>query len=778
MHLHAHPTLGVIAGKQISPGLVQFRSIPYAAIPQRFARGQLVKLLPSEKGSDYYDASEFGPCSIQQSDYIEQDIKWNQFPAQPTRSQTHSEDCLRVTITVPECELASRHKLPVLAFIHGGALSIGSGERYWYDPTKLCVDAIHWGQPLIFVSINYRLGNLGFLHSPQAADLVPPNNGLHDQILGLQWIRSFIAGFGGDPDGVTAIGQSAGAASLAVHNSHARAEPLYLKSMVMGGSSTILSVKSPDQHQADFERTAESLGIKSKGRPAREVAQELIALPLDSIRRAEAHGAFCTESELIPDKDWATMLHAQRSQPNTWLQSQVIGSATYEGSICYLVENEKARPNKARIFETICEARLKKPHQLLDLWEISTSDSEDESLEKIAQAATDTGWYLPAISMCMSSAGSRTESFLLLFDIPNPWPGPMPQGRYASHTWDVVSLFGAYENQLPDELRPGVTAWRQLVIDYCYGKAPGRPWNQETQSAQLPTSSGVKSLDHEELVARREGKVAAFAQEEKSENGFDYVWEDVSLHFQREVTTSSVKFEGLAVACIKDPWSCLTSRLHTIRATSPTKETSDVILQDLKSIIFLDCLSSNGTNCAPMESPGTAGFYLPFILTCWGLCGTFMGFAKSYEELLAARFFFGLCEGGLLGGMVLYLSMFYERHAMLWRVGLFYSAAPLSGAFGGLLATGLAQISSGSYNGWPFIFLGAMTTLFGLICFFSLPNTPSEATFLTPAQHRAAILRMQIDSQSASKTSSIENENFSWHWVKMALTDITPSSSP
>ncbi|EME84129.1 uncharacterized protein MYCFIDRAFT_118241, partial [Pseudocercospora fijiensis CIRAD86] len=445
--------------------------------------------------------------------------------------QTQSEDCLRVTITVPELQLASQCKIPALAFIHGGALSIGSGERYYYDATKFCNDAIHWGKPLIFVSINYRLGNLGFLHSPQAADLVPPNNGLHDQILALQWIRSFIAGFGGDPDHVTAIGQSAGAASLAVHNSHPRAEPLYLKSMVMGGSSTILTTKSPDEHQADFERTVESLGITIKGRSAHEVAQEVIELPLESFRRVEAHGAFCSESELIPDHDWASMLHAQRSKPNTWLQSRVIGSGTYEGSICYLVENEKARPNKTRIFKTICEARLKKPQQLLDLWKISTSDSENESLEKIAQAATDTGWYLPAISMCMSSAGSQTESFLVLFDIPNPWPGPMPQGKYASHTWDVISLFGPYEDHLPDELRSGVIAWRQLVIDYCYGKAPGKPWQQESQYAKLCTPRGVKSLGHEELVARREGKVAALAQQEKGEDGFDHIWEDVVRYY-------------------------------------------------------------------------------------------------------------------------------------------------------------------------------------------------------------------------------------------------------
>ena len=106
------------------------------------------------------------------------------------------------------------------------------------------------------------------------------------------------------------------------------------------------------------------------------------------------------------------------------------------------------------------------------------------------------------------------------------------------------------------------------------------------------------------------------------------------------------------------------------------------------------------------------------IISIVGMC---IGFVKSYEGLLAARFFLGLCEGGLLGGMVLYLSMFYRRHEMIFRLGLFYCAAPLSGAFGGLLATGLAEIRYHGYNrkyrrdialvplltgsGWPWIFI-------------------------------------------------------------------------
>ncbi len=100
-----------------------------------------------------------------------------------------------------------------------------------------------------------------------------------------------------------------------------------------------------------------------------------------------------------------------------------------------------------------------------------------------------------------------------------------------------------------------------------------------------------------------------------------------------------------------------------------------------------------------------AGYYLPALLIGWGVCATFTGFVSSYGGLIAARFFLGLCEGGLLGGMVIYLAMFYKRHELLFRIGMFYSAAPLSGAWGGLLASGLAEIKTPGYPGWPFIFV-------------------------------------------------------------------------
>lgn len=94
------------------------------------------------------------------------------------------------------------------------------------------------------------------------------------------------------------------------------------------------------------------------------------------------------------------------------------------------------------------------------------------------------------------------------------------------------------------------------------------------------------------------------------------------------------------------------------------------------------------------------GRYLPILAMCWGLVGTCIGAVDSFAGLVVARMLLGACEGGMFGGIILYLSMFYKRHNLMFRLGIFYCAAPLSGAFGGLLASGLAQINYGGYNGW------------------------------------------------------------------------------
>ncbi|KAF1957524.1 MFS general substrate transporter, partial [Byssothecium circinans] len=166
-----------------------------------------------------------------------------------------------------------------------------------------------------------------------------------------------------------------------------------------------------------------------------------------------------------------------------------------------------------------------------------------------------------------------------------------------------------------------------------------------------------------------------------------------------------------------------------------------------------------------------AGYYLPGLLIAWGLVSMCTGFVKSYAGLLVARFFLGLAEGGLLGGRLVYLAMFYRRHQLLYRITLFYCAAPISGAVGGLLATGLARIEHGGYNGWPFIFFveGAITIVFGIAVLFALPHTPSDIKFFTPEEHEACLARMRLDAHGSNTASTVKDEKFSWFWVRRAL---------
>ena len=169
-----------------------------------------------------------------------------------------------------------------------------------------------------------------------------------------------------------------------------------------------------------------------------------------------------------------------------------------------------------------------------------------------------------------------------------------------------------------------------------------------------------------------------------------------------------------------------------------------------------------------------ARIYLPALITCWGLVSTFMGLTKSFAGLVVCRMLLGLFEGGLFCGMILYLSMFYRRHQLLLRMGLWYCAAPLSGAIGGLLAAGLSRIRYNGYNRWPWIFVveGAITTVFGIITFFVLPNTPAQTKFLNEEQKLGAVKRLRHDALGSQANSEVDLEKFNWRWVKMACFNV------
>merc|ERR1712241_301090 len=139
-----------------------------------------------------------------------------------------SEDCLHLAVHTPELPSASHNpRLPVMVYIHGGSFMLGG--YVGAGPGKLLE------RDMVLVSIQYRVGPLGFMCLPD--DEIPGNAGLLDQLLALQWIHDHIADFGGDPDRVTIMGESAGSASVTYHMISPLSEPYFQQSIAESGSA-------------------------------------------------------------------------------------------------------------------------------------------------------------------------------------------------------------------------------------------------------------------------------------------------------------------------------------------------------------------------------------------------------------------------------------------------------------------------------------------------------------------------------------------------------------
>ncbi|KAF8198500.1 major facilitator superfamily domain-containing protein [Pholiota molesta] len=160
---------------------------------------------------------------------------------------------------------------------------------------------------------------------------------------------------------------------------------------------------------------------------------------------------------------------------------------------------------------------------------------------------------------------------------------------------------------------------------------------------------------------------------------------------------------------------------------------------------------------------------LPTMLTLWGLVSTLQGVVRSYSGLLACRFFLGLFEGGVFPGLVFYLSFFYPRQQLQWRISAFFSAASVSGAFSGLLAFGIINMNGvGNRPGWAWVFIleGLFTLAFGLCSFLLLPSSPAHARFLTQKQKDYVVSKLKEDG-STERTE--EADNFNWKEVGRAF---------
>ncbi|KAI0296558.1 carotenoid ester lipase precursor [Multifurca ochricompacta] len=197
----------------------RFLGIPYAQPPTCNRRLRLPEPLPPYEG--HYDVHKFGPSCPQQrlilpiglNTGLEKDVS-SIVTSLYEDVTTDSEDCLTINVVTPVSATPSSG-LPVVVWFFGGGFEIGGTATY--DGGVIVSRSIEIGEPVIFVSMNYRISALGFLPGKEVKEAKIGNLGLQDQRLSLKWIQKYISAFGGDPSKVTIWGESAGAISVALH---------------------------------------------------------------------------------------------------------------------------------------------------------------------------------------------------------------------------------------------------------------------------------------------------------------------------------------------------------------------------------------------------------------------------------------------------------------------------------------------------------------------------------------------------------------------------------
>ena len=291
---------GVVVGAS-DGGVDVYRGIPFAAPPVGSLRWSPPQHPAAWTGER--DATKAGsPCL--------------QAARAPATGQTGSEDCLYLNVFAPKAAKGA----PVLVWIHGGSNTAGSGANY--DGTQFAKDGV------VVVTINYRLGAMGFFAHPALtkaarADEPLANFALMDQMEALRWVKRNVAAFGGNPDNVTVFGESAGAMDIFALLGIPAAQGLFnraaLESNIGWGTASALPAK-----EAGGVQLAASLGLTGD----LVTAAQLRALPADKVMAAQNRAGTTVDNRLVKESTFDAFKAGRQLKVPT-----LIGSNSYEASL-------------------------------------------------------------------------------------------------------------------------------------------------------------------------------------------------------------------------------------------------------------------------------------------------------------------------------------------------------------------------------------------------------------------------------------------------------------
>ena len=245
---------GALRGIEVSDSIVAYKGIRYATA------GRFEYPTEVTEWEGVLDATHYGACCYQPRSFYDEEknkkkyFYYNEF--RKGEKYEYSEDCLFLNVFAPK---SHAEKLPVIVHMHGGGFTGGCGHEKHFDVPV-------WpDHGVIGVTINYRLGPLGFMVLPELHEEAGKsgNYGLYDQLTAIKWVRNNISAFGGDPDNITITGQSAGAMSVQQHCLSPLTKGLFKRAVMCsgGGVTRMLATKPEADGYAFWKMIMEKCGV-------------------------------------------------------------------------------------------------------------------------------------------------------------------------------------------------------------------------------------------------------------------------------------------------------------------------------------------------------------------------------------------------------------------------------------------------------------------------------------------------------------------------------------
>ncbi len=419
---------GRVQGTRGHGGLA-FLGVPYARA-ERWSSPEPVANWPGD-----WDASRPGP-SAPQPDRAASRFTHGELPASDEAA------CLNLNVFTPALE-GSR---PVLVWIHGGGFAIGHGGASLYRAERLSQIG-----DLVVVTINYRLGSLGWLAHPALAPRAgapAANWGLLDQIAALRWVRANVASFGGDPDAVTVAGQSAGALSVMDLMVAPGAEGLFSRAIIQ--SPPLMDVAQP---MADGVRWAEALGQAALGDVSARFDPQALRR-VDSRRLVELHEQLLLTPEFrgargaLPTIDPGTLPRSPAANAGASPGVEVlIGHNAQEGTF-FFRSPWRAAPSPQQIPGIVAHlCHTEDPGSVLEDYRdrAARQGGATDDLTLLVDIATDAMVAEPLsrwTTARLQALGSE-QGRVYRYRVDHPGAGPLLR---ATHTTEVPLVFGTWDD--------------------------------------------------------------------------------------------------------------------------------------------------------------------------------------------------------------------------------------------------------------------------------------------------------------------------------------------